>query len=221
MNADPAKKLSEPISTTPKFDLERYLGCPGCDLLLERITPGPGEKLCCPRCGETLLASKPDTVNHTLAFALSGLLLYPYAIFEPILTLDSMGLKNSGNIFACITDTWHSGYQFVAVIVGLTAVFFPLLKLLLLFYISLRLKQQRTTPHLTWMLRLYIHLDEWGMLEVFMIGLLVTIIKIHHMAHIDYNVGFFCFVGLLVTALGSSMMMDKEEFWRKLADGQR
>jgi len=212
--------MSEHLPPASELDLDRLLACHGCDLLLENQQPEPGEKLCCPRCGEVVRTNKIDTINRTLAFSFSGLMLYPFAMFEPIMTLDSMGLRNAGNIFACMTDTWRSGYAFVAVIVGLTGIFFPLVKLLLLFLLSLQLKQGRSTPTLARLMRVYVHLDEWGMLEVFMIGLLVTIIKIHHLAHISYDVGFFCFVGLLVMTLGSSITMDKEEFWKRIENGK-
>jgi len=209
--------------TTPQttaLDLDRLIACHGCDLLMENQPPAPGEKLCCPRCGEVVRTNKIDSINRTLAFSFSGLILYPFAMFEPIMTLDTMGLKNAGNIFDCMIDTWRSGYSFVAVIVGLTSIFFPLVKLLLLFLVSLQLKQGRSTPTLARLMRAYVHLDEWGMLEVLMIGLLVTIIKISHLAHISYDIGFFCFVGLLVMALGSSITMDKEEFWNRIENGK-
>ncbi|RLB68442.1 MAG: paraquat-inducible protein A, partial [Deltaproteobacteria bacterium] len=84
---------------TSGFDLNQVLACPGCDLLLEKLTLAPGEKLICPRCGETLHTPKKDSINHSLVLALTGLLLFPYAIFMPIMTLDTMGIKNTGTIF--------------------------------------------------------------------------------------------------------------------------
>ncbi len=204
----------------PEFDLNRVLACPGCDLLLEKLTLTPGEKLICPRCGEILSAPKKDTINHSLVLALTGLLLFPYAIFMPIMTLDTMGIKNTGTIFDGVISTWDSGYIFVAMILALTSIIFPLIKFLLLFCISLNLKLNRTPYYLTSFMRTYIHLDEWGMLEVFMIGILVTIIKMHHMANIHYNAGFFCFVALMMVALGSSLMLDKDEFWFAIEQGE-
>ncbi len=212
--------MTESPVSQPDLDLDQVIACHGCDLLLENLEPEPGARLCCPRCGEIVKTRKIDSINRTLAFTFSGLMLYPFAMFEPIMTLDTMGLRNQGNIFSCMTNTWHSGYGFVAIIVGLTSVFFPLAKLLLLFLVALQLKQGRSTPTLARLMRIYVHLDEWGMLEVFMIGLLVTIIKIHHLAHIHYDVGFFCFIGLLVMALGSSLMLDKEEFWKRIEHGK-
>ena len=215
---------SEAPTTTPAvadIDINQVIACPDCDLLLEKIPVATGEKLCCPRCGDTLREPKTDSINRTLALALTGLLLFPFAIFMPIMTLNTMGLENSGNIFDEVIMTWDTGYRFIALIVALTTIIFPLIKLLLLFLISLSLKFKRYHNSLRLLMRSYIHLDEWGMLEVFMIGILVTIIKMHHMATIQYDVGLFCFIGLLAAALGSSLMMDKDEFWKLIENGER
>ena len=208
------------INGSKQINLDQVMACHGCDLLLESQTVEPGKKLCCPRCGETLKDPQPDSINHTLALTLTGLLLFPFAIFMPIITLDTMGLENSGNIFDEVIATWSSGYWFIAILIGLTTIIFPLAKLALLFLIALNLKLKRYHSSLHLLMRSYVHLDEWGMLEVFMIGILVTIIKMHHMAHIHYDTGLFCFVGLLAATLGSSMMMDKDEFWNLIENGE-
>ncbi len=219
MNAS-LSKITTTNAIDSEFNLNQVLACPGCDLLLEKLTLAPGEKLICPRCGEILRAPKKDSINNSLVLALTGILLFPYAIFMPIMTLDTMGIKNTGTIFDDVILTWDSGYIFVALILALTSIIFPLIKFLLLFSISLNLKLNRTPYYLTSFMRTYIHLDEWGMLEVFMIGILVTIIKMHHMANIHYNVGFFCFIALMMVALGSSLMLDKEEFWFAIEQGE-
>jgi len=204
----------------PTFNLDQVLACPACDLLIENKPVQPGEKLICPRCDEILLAPKSNSVNHSLALALTGLILFPYAVFMPIMTLDTMGIENSGTIFDGIISTWHTGYWLVAVILAMTSVAFPLIKLFLIFWISLNLKRKRIPGYLPQMMRIYVHSDEWGMLEVMMIGILVTIIKMHHTAHIHYDTGFFCFTALMLTTLGSSLALDKTEFWRQIEHGR-
>ncbi len=215
-------KLTGDRKTGPKsdkLDLNQMLACPGCDLLVENIPIQPGEKLVCPRCDEILNAPKNNSIEHSLALTLTGLLLFPYALFMPIMTLDTMGLKNNGTIFDGITSTWHTGYWFVAIILALTSIVFPLVKLFLLFWVSLHLKIKRIPGYLPQMMRIYIHTDEWGMLEVLMIGILVTIIKMHHMANIHYDTGFFCFTALMAAAFGSSLTLDKNEFWKQIEAG--
>lgn len=206
--------------STAQLDLDKIMACHGCDLLLEDIPVKPDEKLLCPRCGETLKAPKKDSVNRSLALSLTGLILFPFAMFMPVMTLDTMGLENSGNIVDGIITTWLLDHWFVAVILALTSCLFPLAKLTLLFIITLSLKLKRYPDYLRLLMRTYIHFDEWGMLEVYMIGILVTIIKIHHMANIHYDVGFFCFIGILGATLAASAIMDEEEFWNLIENGK-
>ncbi len=205
-----------PAGTAAASLPENVIACPGCDLLLASQKVEPGEELCCPRCGEVLLAPRRDPVERCLALSLTGLLFMPFAFFLPLMTLDTMGLKNSGNIFDGVIPVWGSGYIFVAVILALTTVFFPLLKLAILFTISLSLKLGRYRPGLCLLMRIYLHLDEWAMLEVYMIAILVTIVKMHHLAHIKYDAGFFCFLGLLGATLSASLLMDRERFWQEI-----
>jgi len=94
-----------------------------------------------------------------------------------------------------------------------------LIKLVMLFAVAGIIHTGRATRKTAVMFRYYQHLDEWGMLEVYMIGILVTIIKMLHMAHVEYDVGFYCFIGLLAATLGSAAVLDKNRFW-KLIDRQ-
>ena len=190
--------------------------CPDCDLLLRRQNVDPGQTVCCPRCGHKLHAPVKDSVDKTLALSLTGLILYIPANFLPIMTLDSMGLEQAGSVFDGITVLYGSGYLFVSLIVALTSIIFPLAKLSLLFAVSMHLKLKRYPDTLPHMMRWYRHLDEWGMLEVYMVGILVAIIKLHHMAHIHYDFGFLCFMALLTMALFASVTMDEHEFWERI-----
>ncbi len=199
---------------TDTLDLENALACPDCDLLLRRIDVARREKALCPRCGKMLYAGKKDSLDKTLALSFSGLILYLPANFMSLMTLDTLGLQQSASVYDGIIALYQHHYFFVAAMVALTALFFPLIKLSLLFLVSLALKLRMNFPGLRLCLRLYHHLDEWGMLEVFMVGILVTVIKMNHMAHIHYDTGFFCFIGLLWVALGSSVVFDKGLFWQ-------
>lgn len=189
------------------------LACPDCDLLLEHKLIAHGQKACCPRCGHILHAPKRNSVDKTLALALAlaGLILFIPANFMPIMTLDTMGFEQAGSVFDGIQVIYDSGYFFVALMVALTS-------LVCLFYVSLHLKLKRYPLDLPLFMRWYKHLDEWGMLEVYMVGILVAIIKLHHMAHIHYNFGFICFTGLLFIALSSSVSMDEHEFWERIEE---
>lgn len=197
-----------------KRDLENILACPDCDLLLHHVGLARSHKALCPRCGKMLYSAKKDSLDKTLALSFSGLVLYLPANFMSLMTLDTLGLQQTASVYDGVMALYQHQYFFVALMVALTCLVFPLIKLSLLFMVSLALKLKFYPGALRLCLRWYHHLDEWGMLEVYMVGILVTIVKMYHMAHIHYDTGFFCFIGLLWVALGSSVVLDKRLFWR-------
>ena len=188
--------------------------CPGCDLLLEKTEPGPGHTLICPRCGRRLHKERQNSVQRTLALAVTGLLLYIPANFYPLLTFDVLGTDATSSVFASTLSMFDQGQNFVGTIVVLTGFIFPLLILSLLFWVSIGLILDWKAHWIPDFLRWYQHLTEWAMTDVYLIGIFVTIIKMSHMAEIEYNTGFFCFIGLVLTTIAAQVSIDKPLFWR-------
>ncbi len=195
-------------------DLDCLTACPGCDLLLENVPVAVGQVARCPRCDARLRIPRRNTVSNTLAMSASGLLLYLPAILLPLMTLDTIGMKESASIVDGVVGFYRQGYPLVALVVLLTSVLFPLVKLSLVFGVCLLIRLRRFPRAMARGFRLFCHLDEWGMVEVYLIGILVTIIKIYDMAHITYGTGFFCFIGLVIATVGISLVLDEHVFWR-------
>ena len=190
--------------------------CPGCDLLLHKVVPPAGKKVYCPRCNTLLYQRTNNSISKVIAITFSGLLAYVPAVFLPLLSLDAIGMSRNGSIFDAFLSCYHQEYYFVAVMVFLTSIFFPLFKLSLLFSLALQIKLRLYSPILPYLMRTAHHLDEWAMPEIYLIGIFVTIIKINKMATIHYELGFFCFVFLVLTTIASATALDSRTFWRDL-----
>ncbi len=195
---------------------EPVLLCPECDLLLKPMPVKAGEKLICPRCGAVLDSPKDNSPEKVLALTITGMFLFFPAVFFPLLTFDAAGLESSGSIFESFIALFHSGFYFTAIMVFLTAIFIPAVKLAALFWVTALIYTGRATRKTGILFRYYHNMDEWGMLEVYMIGILVTIIKMLHMAHVQYDIGFYCFIGLLAATLGSTAAIDQNYFWQEI-----
>ena len=50
--------------------------------------------------------------------------------------------------------------------------------------------------------RIYHHLRDWGMLEVYFMGVLVAIVKLVDLAELTIGLGLFCFISLLLVRYG-------------------
>ncbi|MFN2353596.1 MAG: paraquat-inducible protein A [Desulfopila sp.] len=196
---------------TARYD--RLLACPDCDLLLPKLQPPRGHKTACPRCGYILLYHCHETVSRSLALALTGLFLFFPALFLPVLTFGRLGLHETGSIFHTIIGFLRNDYFLVALVAFFSTVLFPLLKLTLLAIVSSCLQWKKYPRFLGKLFRIYKHLGEWAMMEVYLLGITVTIIKMQHSTDISFNVGFFCFIGLVLITMASSLTVCHESFW--------
>jgi paraquat-inducible protein A len=66
--------------------------------------------------------------------------------------------------------------------------------------------------------RTYHHLREWGMLEVYLLGILVSIIKLRDMAELSLGIGLACFAGLLVVQVWLELVMSPHQVWQALSE---
>ncbi len=190
--------------------------CPDCDLLLASVAPPPGHTVHCPRCGKRLHKWKEHSIKKTLAISLTGLLLYLPANFMPLLTFDILGINSSSSLFTSTLAMFQQGQYAVGIMVILSGFIFPLLILSLLFAVSLGLYCDRQASWMPRFLRWYHHLAEWAMTDVYLIGVFVTIIKMNHMAEIEFNIGFFCFIGVVLATIAAQSTMDHHLFWSRL-----
>lgn len=112
---------------------------------------------------------------------------------------------------------YDSGMQSIAVVVFLSSMAVPLLKLVcqLLVLLSISLKVGRGYGLLLY--RIYHHMREWGMLEVYLIGILVSIVKLADMAALSVGFGLACFIALLLVQVWLEVTMSPHQIWEALA----
>jgi paraquat-inducible protein A len=58
--------------------------------------------------------------------------------------------------------------------------------------------------------------QEWAMIEVLMLGILVALVKLHHLAHVVPGVALWTFGAFTVLLTATTTMFDSHELWAKL-----
>lgn len=200
------------------LQMQQFISCTDCDLLVAKLAKREKSQRC-PRCGKILVRRVKNSVTKALALAISGLLLYLPAMLLPLISLESFGLGDRANIFETVEKLFTGGYQFVAMMVALTAIVFPLLLLGSIFLVSLQLFSQRVSTKTRKLFRFYLHLEEWAMVEIYLLGVLITIIKLVDMGDVGFKTGFYTFFLLVLIAVGISSVIDREHFWDLLGKG--
>lgn len=197
--------------------LEQLVACHECDLLMRKPMLQDGESAECPRCGYELFSHRHHVVRRSLALVLTALLLYIPANFMPIMQLNLLGQTSQDTVWSGVIGLYESGMQGIAVVVFLSSMAVPLLKLLcqLLVLISIRLDFGRSYGLLLY--RIYHHLREWGMLEVYLMSILVAMVKLMDLADLSIGLGLFCFIALLLVQVWLEVTMSPHQVWEALS----
>ncbi|ABP80883.1 paraquat-inducible protein A [Stutzerimonas stutzeri] len=198
--------------------LEQLAACPECDLLMLKPELSLGQVAECPRCSCELFRLRHRIVGPGLALVLAALLLYFPANFLPIMRLNLLGRVTDDTVWSGVLSLYSSGMQGVAVVVFLCSMAVPLLKLLCQLAVLLCIALDRAKPLGMLLYRTYHHLREWGMLEVYLLGILVSIIKLRDMAELSLGIGLGCFVGLLVVQVWLELVMSPHQVWEALSE---
>jgi paraquat-inducible protein A len=194
-----------------------YEACPECDLLLKPAAPEHGEKAHCPRCGYLLQRPRKHSIERTLALSLAGLILIVPANLLPMVGIKIFGNSHDGTLWSGVLALLKEDMWAVAVLVLISSVLLPLVNLGLAFLISFHLYIQKANFHLFHWMRWLQHLNEWAMLEVYALGIIVACVKLAGMAELRFGFGLYAFIALLIVNTLLSNELDSYLFWRRIA----
>ena len=213
----PDPVVSLPLSELP---LEALIACHECDLLMHKPDLALGERAECPRCGYELYTHRHQVVRRSLALVLAALLLYVPANFLPIIQLNLLGQSTHDTVWSGVLGLYDSGMHSVAMVVFLCSMAIPLLKLLCQLFVLLSIRWQVGRSYGLLLYRLYHHMREWGMLEVYLMGILVAIVKLIDIADLSLGTGLVCFIALLLVQVWLEVTMSPHQIWQALSGEQ-
>jgi paraquat-inducible protein A len=192
------------------------VACRDCDLL-QRIPEVPaGASVRCPRCDKELWRHKPDSFNRTLALTLAALALYIIANAVPMLGLNAAGREAFTTVIGGAQQLWHDGQQLVAVLVLFAAVISPALQIGFLLLILMGCLRDRPPFWVGLFLR-HLHFTRtWSMIEVMLLGVLVSLTKIAEYATIILGEAFFALFGLVFLLAMIQSSFDPREVWERI-----
>lgn len=195
---------------------DAYIACLECDLLHRRQTLPPDGVAVCRRCGAALYRGERHSLDRPLAMTLAGAVLFVIANVFPFLTLHMEGHVQQITLSSGILELYRQGMPVVAFVVLATGIVFPFVELAGLTYALLPLKFNRTPWALASVFRMVNLLKPWGMTEVFLLGILVSIVKLAAMADILPGVALYAFVSLAFVMAAATAFLNPETVWRRL-----
>ncbi len=191
------------------------IACKTCGRVHAQVSLAPGMIAKCIRCGSTLHRRNADSLHVTAACTLAGLLLYIPANTLPILRLELYGAATDNTALEGAARLLKDGDYIIATIVFMASILVPLLKLLGLLFvvITTRLRLSWAKRMRTWIYQFIDLIGRWAMLDVFVVAVLVSAVKLNGLATIMPGRGLLAFCGVVVFTLLASASFDPQLIW--------
>ena len=200
----------------PGYAPDGLIACHACDGA-HRIVPVPvGGKALCGRCGTLLYRNLPRSLDHSTALYLSAFILFVLANTFPFVALKFGDRVEQTLLISGAFALQKAGMPEIGLLVALTSVVFPFLTLCGMLYLLLPLHFGFRPRGMTPVWRIVRTLTPWSLIGVFMLGLLVSIVKLQDLATVVPGVAFFAFIGLLIASAAAVASFDPAVLWPRI-----
>ncbi len=190
--------------------------CRECDLLQHEIVLPPHAEALCLRCGAQLYRQTLHGSDTTLAFTLASVLLFLLANFFPLVQLKLQGNQVSSTLFGAVTTLASQDLLSVALLVFGTTIVVPGIEMAAMLYLLLPRRLGITVPGRALTFRLIELLRPWGMIEVFMLGVLVSVVKMATFATVVPGVALWSFGALMLTLAAAAHFFNPRDLWQRM-----
>ena len=198
------------------LDYRTARACHECDLLQQIPTLKNGEIARCQRCGALLKRVHTNSLDRSLAFALTGLILFLVANLFPLISLKALGVAQHGNLISASIALFNAEMPFLGMLLLFTTILFPLFSLVGTIYVLTTIRMNRITPSVAPLFRFLRSTDAWGMLEIFLLALVVAAVKLVDITEVITGISLYAFILLIVTLTTLSLTLNPDDVWDHL-----
>jgi paraquat-inducible protein A len=190
-------------------EISNLIACEQCDAVYQKLSLADGEIARCTRCGAEMDRNAQQRRKHLLPLTIASLIIFMIANAFPIVEMELQGLHSQTTLIGAVLSLATEGISIVALLVLATTILFPFMQMLILFYLLVPSKDSdhlsADRPGFSVLIRLMQALRPWGMVEVFLLGVLVALIKLSNMATIIPGIALwaFCMLTIMLTVVVS------------------
>lgn len=200
---------------------DRLIACPECDLLQyePRLPPRGAARFVvyCPRCEARLAVSHPQALEHALAYNLAAAACLVVANTFPVALIFFQGESSATTLWFAVRHLYDAGMPFMSTLVALTAIVIPVARVMLSGGILGALRLNVAPPMAGPALALLRQLRRWSMVDVLVLGLLVSLVKLRGIITLHAGIGLWATIALMLALSAEAGVFDTRAVWARIA----
>jgi paraquat-inducible protein A len=190
--------------------------CHFCDTLHLAEPLAEGVAARCKCCGAVLYQNRPASLARATAFSVTGLILMVVVHVFPFLTMDAASIRTTLNLTSAAWALFNQDSPLLGMALVLFTMVAPLSMASGLIYVCAPLMFGRIAPGAFLVAKWLNKTEPWNMIEVFLLGVLVSLLKLAKVADVHFGIGFWAF-GLLMLCMAAAVAgIDRDELWDRL-----
>jgi paraquat-inducible protein A len=220
VNQPSSSEPQSPPPPTPEGAAARLIACRDCDLLQHEVPLERHADAHCVRCDSVLYRGTRTGMTLMLSLMLACALLLVVSNLFPIAVLEAQGAHVEATLFNTVLTVYEQGRGLVALLVLLTTIVLPALEIACMLYLLIPLWLGRVAPNTPAVFRLVLAVHPWSMMEIFLLGVLVTLVKLNDFATIIPGVSLWSFCALIVFFTMAASAFSTRDFWEWVEMGK-
>jgi len=193
---------------------QHLAACEYCDAVYQRTGLADGERAQCRRCGGTLYRESARAYRRLLPLVVTALILFLVSNIFPIVEMDLKGIRMQTTLWGAVQALYaERDMALVALLVLATTILLPLAEMLMMLHLLAPMARRRLPAGFEYVVRYIRRTRPWGMIEVYLLGVVVTLVKLSSVADILPGPALWSFSALVVV-LAVMLSFDPRDLWQ-------
>ncbi len=196
-----------------KRSLDKLIMCAECHTMHHKIKLKNAKTAYCDVCGHVLYRTHENLVQKGLALSIATMIVFLVASSFPIVRIEMNGVWQSLSLPFVFVTLFKEHFFVVGLIVSFLIFVVPLLYVLIYTFVMWLLYIRRGKEVIRKLLIVLSKLLPWNMIEIFLISVLVSLVKLIGYAQIDFGVSFWALVVFIVFDIYLTKRIRLRDLW--------
>ncbi len=166
-----------------------------------------------------VFTNKAHSIDRALAASLAGIVLLLVSLWLPFLALSRSGFESQISVLDAVSALWFSDMRWLSLVALAFIVLLPFIRLVLIAWVLWQLRRDKPArPAMRWAFRWAEFLEPWAMAEIFMVGVVVSLVKISSVAALTVGLAFWSLLGLIAVTTLVSVVLCRDTVWARLTN---